>query len=320
MKKLPINHFVTFEAEGHTYTTQFGDTLSGITSIIHKYIFPNMYSGVSSTIMEAARLRGSGVHDMLEQKFNKVAYNGEEFKAEYDSYCAIEKEHKLKQIAAEYLVSDNEHIATCIDSIVKTKGGVALIDYKTTSVLQYEYLQWQLSIEALLFEQQTNIKVTDLYAVHLPKPKDGVCDGRLVRIERLQDEFVNALIKAFIDEAESFDNPLHALSDDTNDLLEQYKQAEIALLELNASVDYYKGIQSDIKARLKEQMDAQGANKWDSDYVTITRGKDSVRKTFKLDMLQEMAIGLPVQEWITENAPKCYTETKVNGNITIKFK
>lgn len=318
MKKLPINHAVTFNEEQHTYTLFDGTQLSGITSIIHKYLFPSMYSGVSDSVLEAARNRGHEIHKMLELfLFHGVAFcTDNEYYPLLEACSQMAKDHNLKPVAGEYLVSDNAHIATCIDGVFKQGKKVVLVDHKTTSVLYTEYLQWQLSIEAVLFEQQTGNKVDTLYAIHLPK--NGEC--KLVEIERLPDEYVTALLDAYIFGAETFDNPLHKLSDDTNELLEQYKQAELALIELNASVDYYKQIQTDIKARIKEQMDAESASKWENDSVTITRSKDSVRKTFKLDMLQEMAVGLPVQEWITENAPKCYQETKVNGNVTIKFK
>jgi CRISPR/Cas system-associated exonuclease Cas4 (RecB family) len=318
MKKLPINHAVTFNEEAHTYTLFDGTQLSGITSIIHKFIFPSMYDGVSERVMEAARNRGHMIHKALEDcLFNGIPlFDGFEFDREVRECLGIVAENKLKPVAGEYLVSDNAHIATCIDGVFKQGKKVVLVDHKTTSVIYTEYLQWQLSIEAVLFEQQTGNKVDTLYAIHLPK--NGEC--KLVEIDRLPDEYVNALLDAYIFGAETFENPLHKLSDDTNELLEQYKQSELALIELQASVDYHKQIQADIKARIKEQMDAESASKWENDSVTITRSKDSVRKTFKLDMLQEMAIGLPVQEWITENAPKCYTETKVNGNVTIKFK
>jgi ATP-dependent exoDNAse (exonuclease V) beta subunit len=318
MKKLPINHAVTFNEEAHTYTLFDGTQLSGITSIIHKFLFPSMYDGVSDRIMEAARNRGHMIHKALENCLfnNATLFDGFEFDREVRECIAIIEENKLKPVAGEYLVSDNAYIATCIDGVFKHGKKMVLVDYKTTSVLYTEYLQWQLSIEAVLFEQQTGNKVDTLYAIHLPK--NGEC--KLVEIERLPDEYVTALLDAYISGAETFDNPLHKLSDDTNVLLEQYKQSELALLELQASVDYHKQIQADIKARLKEMMDAESASKWENDSVTITRSKDTTRKTFKLDMLQEMAVGLPVQEWITENAPKCYTETKVNGNVTIKFK
>ena len=317
MKKLPINHAVTFNEEEHTYTLFDGTQLSGITPIIHKYLFPSMYDGVSESIMEAARNRGHMIHKALEDcLFNGTPlFDGFEFDREFRECIAIVTDNKLKPVAGEYLVSDNTHIATCIDGVFKQGKKVVLVDYKTTSVLYTEYLQWQLSIEAMLFEQQTGNKVDTLYAIHLPKNRE--C--KLVEIERLPDEYVTALLDAYISEAETFDNPLHRLSDDTTELLEQYKQSEMALIELQASGDYHKQIQADIKARLKEMMDAESASKWENDSVTITRSKDSVRKTFKTDTLYRIASD-PVREWLDEHMNECYTETKVNGNVTIKFK
>lgn len=317
MKKfeLPVNNRVTFEPESHTYTLDNGKELSGITSIIHKYLFPSMYDGVSEKVLEAARERGHRVHAELELLF-KGFPKDMLVRPETQAYIKLAKENKLKQVAAEYLVSDNEHIATCIDSVLKTKDGVALVDYKTTNVIYEENLQWQLSIEAVLFEMQTSKEVTKLYAIHLPK--DG--DAKMVEIKRLPNEYVYALINAYVNGEETFENPLHQLSDDTHALLEQYKQAELSLIELNASVEYYKQIQADIKAKIKEQMDEESASKWENDYVTITRSKDSTRKTFKPDMLKEYATDEVLQSWLDKVVPMCYTETKINGNVTIKFK
>ena len=217
-------------------------------------------------------------------------------------------------------MSDNSRVATCIDAIFTNKKGIVLVDYKTTSVLYTEYLQWQLSIEAYLFEQQTDHKIAELYAVHIPKVKD--CEEpivNLVPIDRLPDAYVEELLTAYVNGDRSYENPLHKLSDNTTELLEQYKKAELALIELNASVDYYKTIQSDIKNKIKEQMDAKATNKWENDEVTITRAKDSVRKTFKPDKLRELA-DESVSKWLDDNMDKCYAETTVNGNVTIKFK
>ena len=312
--KLPVNQCVTFDAEAHTYTLYDGKVLSGITSIIHKYLFPDMYSGVASSIMEAARDRGHAVHDELERLFHGEP-NELLVQPETHEYIRLKDEYRLKQIAAEYLVSDNENIATCIDSVLFDKNGIALVDYKTTSVLYEEYLQWQLSIEAFLFEKQTNIPVINLYAIHLPKGKEA----KLVSIQRLPNNYVIDLLEAFKSDAETFENPLHQLSDDACELLTAYREAERELVELRAAVKYNEDIQAAIKAKFKEMMDAESASKWEKDDVTITRGKDSIRKTFKPDKLRELA-DENVSKWLDDNMDKCYAETKVNGNVTIKFK
>lgn len=316
--KLPINNRVTFNKEEHTYTLSDGTQLSGITNIIHKFLFPCMYDGVSDAVMQAARERGSEIHEALEQYiFHGVAYKEDyEFMKELDSVGKLFVDNKLTPIAGEYLVSSTlQLVATCIDAVVQMKKGIALIDYKTTSVLYTEYLQWQLSIEAELFEAQTGMKVDKLYAIHLPKKGDA----KLVEIERIPTEHIEALLKAYANDDLIFNNPLHELSDETTDLLKQYKEAELSLVELQASVDYYKKIQSDIKARIKEQMDSASAIKWESADATITRTKDSVRRTFKPEKMREIATP-EVNTWLDENIDKCYSETKINGNITIKFK
>lgn len=326
MKRLPINKRVSFNEEEHTYTLDNGTQLSGITSIIHKLIFPSMYNGVSESVMAAARERGHLIHKVLQDYFESCIvkdYNlievPVEVLVEYQAYRELEKQHKLQQVEAEYLVSDNRLVATCIDSVLKTKGGYALVDYKSTSIIYEEYLRWQLSIEAFLFEQQTGKIVTDLYAIHLPKPKDGKCEAKLISIERIENKYVVSLLSAFELGAEAFENPLHTMCDDTRELLKQYREAELSLVELRASVKYYEDIQTAVKEKIKEQMAEESASKWEDDEVTITRKEDSVRKTFKMDALRSIA-PKEFNTWLDENIDKCYAETKVNGSITIKFK
>ena len=322
MKKLielPENKNVVFEPDGHVYT--MGDKqLSGITSIIHKYLFPDMYSNVNEAILERARERGSAIHEELQLEF--AGLSAAEPSVEVLAYRKLAKANSVQQIASEYLVSDNDRIATCIDAVWQiSEDEVVLADYKTTSVLQHEYLSWQLSVEAFLFEAQTGLTVSRLVAVHLPKPKDGVCDASFTDVTRLPNEYVIALIDAYKSGAESFTNPLHVLSDDFNEMLEQYAKAEEALLDLEASVAFYKNMQADIKARLKEHMDAAGATKWENadKSICISRAKDTVRRTFKIDLLKEHATQT-IRKWLDKNLDKCYAETVVAGNISVKFK
>lgn len=318
MKKIKLkeNKVVSFDAQNHIYSLADGTQLSGITSIIHKYLFPSMYSGVNTAIMDAARERGHNIHSELELEFRCPELNDGTQTPEILSYRELMKEYQFVQIAAEYLVSDNKHIATSIDCIIQTDAkSVALVDYKTTSVLYEEYLQWQLSIEADLFEAQTGKKVSNLYAIHLPK--GGA--AKLVEISRIPSEHINALLDAFINNDGEFKNPLHVLSDDTHELLKQYKEAEIALIELKASLRYYEQIQIDIKARIKEQMESEKAFKWEDDGVSITRSKDTTRRTFKVDIMKEKA-SEEVKKWLDSNLDSCYAESKVLGSLTIKFK
>ena len=313
--KLKLNDCgVVFNAEHHTYTLD-GKELSGITSIISKYLFPNQYSNVSESVLNAARERGSIVHTDLEMEFNGLTSNSPEVVA----YRELAKKHKIKQIAAEYVVTDYKSIATCIDSVAYVNGELSLIDYKTTATLNIEYLRWQLSLESLMFTMVNQSSVSKAYAVHLPKPKDGVCEAKLVEVELLPVTYLMSLLTAFNEGAETFDNPLKDMGYEWSNILEQYMQAQEALLDLKKTVDELESIKSSCSARLKELMDEKRVSTWENEGVKVTRSADQVRKTFDLKLLQQQSPKFPAK-WMKEIETKGYKESKVAGRMTITIK
>lgn len=305
---------VVFNAEHHTYTLD-GKQLSGITSIIGKYIFPNMYSNVSESVLEAARERGSMVHAGLEAEFLGMSADLPEIVA----YRELSKKHKIKQIAAEYVVTDYNSIATCIDNVAYVNGELSLLDYKTTSILNIEYLRWQLSLESLMFTMVNQCSVMRAYAVHLPKPKDGVCDAKLVEIELIPCNHLMALLDAFNAGAETFDNPLRNMGDDFESILEQYKQAEACLLDIKGIVEFYENTKNECKEKLKAIMDERKVSVWEGEGVKVTRSADTVRKTFDLKLLQEQCPKFPAK-WMKEIETKGYKESVTKGRMTITIK
>ena len=305
---------VVFNAEQHTYTLD-GKELSGITSIIGKYIFPDMYDNVSESVLEAARERGSMVHAGLEAEFLGMKGDIPEIVA----YRELAKQHKIKQIAAEYVVTDYNSIATCIDNVAYVNGELALLDYKTTSVLNIEYLRWQLSLESLMFTMVNQCSVAKAYAVHLPKPKDGVCDAKLVEIELIPCNHLMSLLDAFKEGAEAFANPLHQLGNEFDMIVEQYRQAEEVLMELKESVKFYTDIQAACKDKMKEIMDSHRVTKWTGEGVSVTRSDDQTRKTFDLELLRKQCPKFPLK-WMKEIESKGYKESKVSGRMTVTFK
>lgn len=322
MKKIKLaNSPVVFNEKEHTYTLD-GKPLSGITSIIHKYIFPDMYAGVSEGILKSAAERGHRIHEELQMQFLGMPLS--EPSVEVAAYNKIEKQNKLKQIAAEYLISDENDIATCIDAVLQTGDkSVALVDYKTTYKLNNEYLQWQLSIEALLFElQNPSIKVSKLYAVHLPKPQDGdEYQAELVEIHRLPNDYAQALLDTYKSNAEAFDNPLHQLSGETAELLMQYKSNEASIADLQAELSQLTTIKQAILSKLKEEMDGAGMKELTTadGSIKATRRADSVRKTFSLDTLKGNCPEFPA-EWLSAIKDKGYKTTTVAGSVVITIK
>lgn len=315
MKQVKLNDCgVVFNAEHHTYTLD-GKELSGITSIIGKYLFPHMYSNVSESVLEAARERGSMVHAGLEAEFQGMSGDIPEIVA----YRELAKQHKIRQIAAEYVVTDYNSIATCIDSVAYVNGELALLDYKTTSILNVEYLRWQLSLESLMFTMVNQCSVAKAYAVHLPKPKDGVCEAKLVEIELIPCKYLMSLLDAFNAGSDEFINPLRNMGNDFESILEQYKQAEAFLLDIKDTVKFYENIQAECKEKLKAIMDENKVNVWEGDGVKVTRSADTIRKTFDLKLLQEQCPKFPAK-WMKEIETKGYKESVTKGRMTITIK
>lgn len=197
---------VIFNEIDHTYF--FGDTqLSGITGIISRYLFPDKYNNVPPYVLEKARLRGSEIHSQLEQFFlfdGKVPFG--EIREEVIAYQELAAAEGLKQISAEYLISNiEEGLATKIDSVLQVdEQTVDLLDYKTTYKVDTEYLSWQLSVNRHLFEMQNpGIKVRNLYGCHLKGNK-----AKLYQVEHIPEFAIQRLIMTNLLEGSIFNNPL----------------------------------------------------------------------------------------------------------------
>ena len=82
----------------------------------------------------------------------------------------------------------NENYASCIDKVYRYDDNTFFLgDIKTTYKLNKEYVQWQLSIYAHLFEKETNkgAKVSSIFAIWLRGTTH-----QIVELERIPDEKV----------------------------------------------------------------------------------------------------------------------------------
>ena len=60
---------MVFNADEHTY--KLGDTyLQGITGLLSKHLFPDKYSNVPEHLLEAAKEKGTRIHDEIEMFLN----------------------------------------------------------------------------------------------------------------------------------------------------------------------------------------------------------------------------------------------------------
>lgn len=177
---------VVFNEVDHTYN-YLGNFLSGVTSLLHRTLFADKYNGIDPAVLAKAAAYGHNIHEQIEL----VDTLGVESQTPaVQSYLQMKADLGLTTLANEYLVSDEEYIASSIDIIF---DDLTLADIKTTSRLDMEYLSWQLSMYAYLFERQNpSLKVPRLLAIWLPKPQYG--KPNIIEIPRKSNDALKVLI------------------------------------------------------------------------------------------------------------------------------
>lgn len=177
---------VIFNEVDHTYTF-LGSLLSGVTSLLHRTLFASKYRGISAEVLAKAAAYGHNIHEQIElvDTLGVVSQT-----PAVQAYLQMKADLKLTTLANEYLVSDEQYIASSIDIVF---DDLTLADIKTTSRLDMEYLSWQLSMYAYLFElQNAGLKVPRLLAIWLPKPQYG--KPMIVEVPRKSNDALKVLI------------------------------------------------------------------------------------------------------------------------------
>lgn len=188
------NSGVVFMDNPHSY--HLGDKeLKGVTGILSKHLFSDKYFGVSDEVLQKAAERGSRIHE------NCRAYDllGVEASEEAKAYAQIKRDNHIETIANEYTVTDYENVASNIDLVAHVEGDadneITIIDFKTTSHLDIEYLSWQMSIYKYLFEKVNPLlAVKRIAGIWLPLSKYGT--PRIQEIEQKPMSEVKRLLEA----------------------------------------------------------------------------------------------------------------------------
>ena len=294
---------IEFFKESHQYVNpDNGKELPGITGIIKNLVFPDKYAGVSDEVLNAAAERGTAIHEMCEE----FAINGTVEAFMPDEVQAFVNHFSIsctKFIDAEYLVSDEKNIATMID-LVDEEGN--LYDIKTTSTLDKEYLSWQLSICATLFEIQNIGKdAGKLYGIWL---KGDRCD--VVEVKRLPDEAVEALLVSYLEGTE-FSNPLKQL--DSTDELQMAKLLEVeqSIVRLEDEAKRMKEVRQQYVDYMLDEMKKRGVKTLETDNIKLT-----VKDAYKRTSIDTAAL----KKDLPEVAAKYSKESEVKESLIIKIK
>ena len=300
---------VVFNEETHRYLR--GDAeLSGITGLIHAVLLLGVYPDASDYVKKVqipkAGYYGTCVHKAIQawdelgieltqfpEKEHPTAgiLPSQDVSAELAYYRKV-KPRNVKTVASEFTV-DYLNFASQIDCIwCDNEGGIYLVDHKTNNLEYYpggadglkEYLSWQLSCYAVMFEKQTGKKVKGLIGNWMRKGA-----GELWRIERKPDELVQKLLSTDI--MPDGNGRFVYLNQEMQvyaEKVEEVKQTE-SDSSLVVPSDVVTAIATLLKAekaakamkeKLRELMEAAGVSKWECDQFTATIGKASESTTF----------------------------------------
>lgn len=332
---------VVFSEETHTY--RLGERkLSGITGLIHAVLRLGVYPEASQYVKEVSIPKaghyGTCVHkaiqtyDMLGIDMTKFAETKHQTKhygvitfdavdvADDLAYYKRIKPKTVRTVASEFTVSSGNY-ASQIDAVwADEEDNIYLVDHKTNNLDYYpggpealkEYLSWQLSCYAVMFEKQTGYKVKGLLGNWL---RHG--QGELWRIDRQPDEKVAELLNTELHESDHgfiyinenmqvYDSAPTAVTTVESDLVVA-DEITSAIAELLRAEKKAKSM----KEKLREIMEQNGITKWSNEHFTATIGEDYTTEKFSTTAFKKDHKELYEQYLRT---------SKTKGRFTLKLK
>lgn len=161
------NHTLEFLEDEHIYLCD-GVILPSITNVL-KIKFGNKYAGVSKEVLEKAALKGTQVHQAIEDYEKKDIYDID--CVELRNYKFLKKSYKFECLDNEVpvILFKNDIPVACgrLDLVLEEDGKIGLGDIKRTSTLDKEYLAYQLNLYRIAYQQCYGKNIEFLRGIHL---------------------------------------------------------------------------------------------------------------------------------------------------------
>ena len=271
-----VNSGVLFNEELHEYW--LGDKqLSGISEVLRRQLYPNMYSSIPKRILEMAADYGTSVHKSIEEFQKNWINDGTQ---ELQDFIQICKENNLIHEASEYTVTDGKHWASNIDQVFRSGDDTFTIaDVKTYSKMtpeKQELARYQLSCYAMFLEQQVKgAKVDRLFIIHLRNRQmasgkvEHICE--LIPVERIPADICKELLDCEL-KGTQFKNPFSV----PDDIALQICRAKELIAKKNEAEEEL----ATIKANILSSMEFLDVRTWVTDNVRVTRKMPTTRFSF----------------------------------------
>lgn len=332
---------VVFNEEEHSYY-RGEERLSGITSLIHSVlrlgVYPDADERVKQIMIPRKGYHGTCVHHAIQtletlgveeahypavehetRDFGVVIFPEQDVQPELDGYKQFVEQYGLHCIASEHTVDYGQY-ATQIDGVDENDAkDIYLVDYKTNNVKAYpggkeglqEYLSWQLSSNAFMFElQNPGKKVKGLIGLWLEGDQWEAWD-----IKRQPDDKVKCLLETTAlpsDNGFIYINPEMQV-EDTVEVVATPDDLAVGQDFISAVVEILKAEEraKTLKEELRAMMEKNGVTKFECDLFSASIGKSSKREDFD-------------KKAFMEANPELYKEylktTSVKGKFTLKLK
>lgn len=261
-----VDSQVAFNQEEHTYSLG-RIALKGITGMIKSQLFPDIYKDIPQYILDKAAERGTMVHESIE--LFDAGFEPKDTTPELENYKRIKRENELTTLANEYIVTDKEHFASAIDLVLCKGEDVILADLKTTYTLDKEYVRWQLSIYAYLFElQNPELNVSKLYALWLRDDK-----SEFAEVKRVESDTIKNLLQCEID-GRKFNAPANK----ADNMPSEIKQEEKAVYTLVQQIKELNAQKEKLSKGLLKLMQDNDVKTYKGEYITLSRKAASTRE------------------------------------------
>ena len=274
---------VLFNEELHEYW--LGEKqLSGISEVLRRQLYPNMYTAIPKRILEMAADYGTSVHKSIEVFQKNWINDGTQ---ELQDFIRICKENNLIHEASEYTVTDDKNWASNIDQVFRSGDDTFIIaDVKTYSKMtpeKQELARYQLSCYAMFLEQQVKgAKVDRLFIIHLRNRQmasgkvEHICE--LIPVERIPADICKELLDCEL-KGTQFKNPFSV----PDDIALQICRAKELIARKNEAEEEL----ATIKANILSSMEFLDVRTWVTDNVRVTRKMPSTRFSFDLKRFKE---------------------------------
>lgn len=301
---LKNNFGVKYDPITHTYENKEGLELSGITGIIKQFICPNIYADVPEEVLEKARIRGNKLHHLLELyangTFAEVTEEDNEVIKNFNAMALVLEDYTC--LASEYVVSNNELTASPIDLLaLDYEGNLVIIDLKTTSNLNVEFVTWQLNFYRYFLELQTGLVTDNMQALHVTNG-----NAKFVKVQKIANEHLDYMLFCAYNFVE-FKNPLQVEEDKVAKLENILRKKKI----LEEQIKTLEVEEEQVKAEVIAEMKENAVKTYESDTIRVTYKSASTRSTFDSKKFAE------AEPEIYKNYLKT-SETK--ESLTIKLK